>query len=105
MSIRGLLYKNLRLPTPYFGAGNSGRLFNRYFKPTNKDIEPVKELFKNINASIKAELNDETFNNELKACVEVHLLRKIKYGTLIPLVRNTISDTLKAIKFDNLNNS
>jgi DNA helicase HerA-like ATPase len=80
------------------------RLFNNAkFKAESKDIEPVRELFKNINARIKAELNDEPFSQELKACVEVQLLRRIKYGTHIPLKTNTIPDTLKAIKFDNLN--
>jgi hypothetical protein len=82
------------------------RIFNNgKFKAESKDIEPVKTLFKNINALIKTELNDEPFTQELKACVDVQLLRRIKYGTHIPLVRNTIADTLKAIKFDNLNNS
>ena len=75
------------------------RLFNRYFKPTSKEIEMVKEVFSKISMLIKPELNDEIFSQELLACVKVQLLRKIKYGTKIPLQDSTIQNTIKLTKF------
>jgi hypothetical protein len=82
------------------------RLFNKHFKADSKDFDVVREAFKNLNTLIKAELNDEPYNMELKACVEVQLFRKIKYGTTVSLKEKTIIDTLRGINFDNiLNNS
>ena len=82
------------------------RIFNTHqLKPTSKEIGAVREMFKKLNTLIQAELNDELFNMELKACVEVQLLRRIKYNTIIPLTEKIIQETLKGIKFDNnLNN-
>ena len=76
------------------------RLFNNYFKFDNKNDEPIKKLFPVLIDKITAELNDEPFNTELLACVEVHLFRRIKYGTRIPINDKQIQNSLKRIKFD-----
>jgi hypothetical protein len=77
------------------------RLFNRYFKSDTKSFEPVKEVFSKISILIKEELNDEPFSQELLACVKVQLLRKIKYGTKIPIQDTAIINTIKLTKFNN----
>ena len=74
------------------------RLFIRYFKSDTKSFEPVKELFSSISALIIAELNDEPFDQELLACVKIHLWRRIKYGTMIPINNEMI---LKSITLNN----
>ena len=75
------------------------RLFIRYFKPTDKDLQS-KELFKKIGKLIVAELNDEPFSLELLVCVKVHLWRKIIYDTLISVSDEQIKHSLEIVKFD-----
>jgi len=70
------------------------RLFNRYFKPDTRDFEPIKELLSKISNLIKEELNDEPFTAELLSCVKVHLWRRIKYGTKIPVTEELIYKSL-----------
>jgi hypothetical protein len=73
------------------------RIFIRYFKPATTSFDPVKEVFGQISKLIVDELNDEPFNPKLLACVKVQLLRKIKYGTHIPIsdvqIQNTVINT------------
>ena len=71
------------------------RLFNRYFKSTTENFEPLKELLSKISNLIKEELNDEPFTTELLSCVKVHLWRKIKYGTKIPITETMILNSIK----------
>jgi hypothetical protein len=47
---------------------------------------------------IKQELNEEKFDIHLFACVELHLLRQIKYGTKIKISDATVRATLTNIK-------
>jgi hypothetical protein len=74
------------------------RLFNRYFKADTKSFEPVKELLSKISNLIKEELNDEPFTSELLSCVKVHLWRRIKFGTKIPLNDILIQNSLEKIQ-------
>jgi hypothetical protein len=46
---------------------------------------------------IRRELNDEVFDLHLFACVELHLLRRIRYGTKIRISDATIQVTLSKI--------
>ncbi|MGL4942377.1 MAG: hypothetical protein ACRC46_04215 [Thermoguttaceae bacterium] len=46
---------------------------------------------------IKQELNDEPFDQNLLACVELHLMRRVKYGTKIKISDATIQVTLSNI--------
>ena len=71
------------------------RLFNRYFKADTKSFEPIKELLGKISNLIKEELNDEPFSAELLSCVKVHLWRRIKYSTKIPITDAMIQKSLE----------
>ena len=71
------------------------RIFVKNFKANTKDFEPIKKVFSQISKLIQSELNDEPFTPELLLCVKVHLWRRIKYGTKIPLKDIQIENSLK----------
>ena len=71
------------------------RIFVKNFKADTKDFAPVKKVFGQISKLIQDELNDEPFTPELLSCVKVHLWRRIKYGTKIPLKDIQIENSLK----------
>lgn len=71
------------------------RIFMKHFKPGNKDFNLVIEVFKRISSSVASELNDEPFSEELLSCVKLHLWRKIRYGTRIPVKDVQIINSLK----------
>ena len=71
------------------------RIFVKNFKAETKDFEPIKKVFSQISRLIQNELNDEPFTPELLSCVKVHLWRRIKYGTKIPLKDIQIENSLK----------
>lgn len=71
------------------------RIFVKNFKPDTKDFEFVKKVFGQISGLIQAELNDEPFTPELFSCIKVHLWRRIRYGTQIPLSDALIENSLK----------
>ena len=73
------------------------RIFVKNFKPGSADSQLVKDVFKQMTALIKHELNDEVFDKHLFACVELHLLRRIRYGTKIKISDATIKVTLSKI--------
>lgn len=61
------------------------RIFVKNFKAGTTDFDPVKKVFGQITKLVKAELNDEPFSKELLSCMKVHLWRRIRYGTKIPV--------------------
>lgn len=71
------------------------RIFVKNFKADTKDFEAVIKVFGKISKLIKAELNNEEFTPELLSCVKVHLWRKIKYGTQIPIRDIQIEKSLR----------
>lgn len=71
------------------------RIFVKNFKADTKDFVALKKVFSQITKLIKNELNDEPFTPELLLCVKVHLWRKIKYGTKIPITDNQIINSLQ----------
>ena len=71
------------------------RIFVKNFTSETKNFDPVIKVFGQITKLIKLELNDEKYTNELLLCVKVHLWRKIKYETKIPISNNTIEKSLK----------
>lgn len=71
------------------------RIFVKNFKAETKDFEPIRKVFSQISKLIQSELNDEPFTPELLSCVKVHLWRRIKYGTKIPLKDIQIENSLK----------
>ncbi|MCL2118738.1 MAG: DUF87 domain-containing protein [Planctomycetaceae bacterium] len=73
------------------------RIFVKNFKHDSADTEIVKNAFRNMTALIKQELNDEPFDLHLLACVELHLLRRIRYGTKIRISDATVQATLTGI--------
>jgi hypothetical protein len=71
------------------------RIFVKNFKADMKDFEVLKKVFSQISSLIKYELNDEPFTPELLLCVKVHLWRKIRYGTKIPVSDEQIAKSLQ----------
>jgi hypothetical protein len=76
------------------------RIFVKKFKPDSADSSLVKEVFRQMNTLIKKELNDEPFDLRLFACTELHLLRRIRYGTEIRVSDATVQITLSKIGGD-----
>lgn len=70
------------------------RIFVHNFKSDSKDFNIVRKVFSKISALIKDELNDEEFTPELLSCVKVHLWRRIKYGTKIPVTNSLINNSI-----------
>ncbi|MEO2262503.1 ATP-binding protein [Dorea sp. YH-dor228] len=70
------------------------RIFNRNFTPESKDFELVRQIIPRLRPLIQAEINNEVMDNELVACVKVHLFRKIKYNTRIEIHDATIQANL-----------
>ena len=73
------------------------RIFVKSFKPDSADSKIVKDVFRQMTVLIKQELNDEPFDQLLLACVELHLIRRIRYGTKIKISDNTIKVTMSRI--------
>ena len=71
------------------------RIYVKNFKADSKDFAIIKRVFSQISSLIKFELNDEPFTPELLSCVKVHLWRKIKYNTQIPINDVLIGNSLK----------
>ncbi|MDF2854627.1 MAG: putative ATPase [Neobacillus sp.] len=73
------------------------RIFVINFKPDSADFGIVKGVFRQMELLIKQELNDEPFDRFLLACVELHLIRRIRYGTKIKISDATVQKTLSRI--------
>lgn len=71
------------------------RIFVRHFKADDKDFTPIYSVFKHISKLVINELNDEVFDAKLLACVKLHLWRKIRYGTKIPIKEIQIENSVK----------
>ena len=73
------------------------RIFVKNFRPYSSDSQTVRDVFKQMANLIKHELNDEAFDKHLFACVELHLLRRIRYGTKISISDATVRATISKI--------
>ena len=71
------------------------RIFIHNFRPDTSDIQVLAGVLSKISSLVKAELNEEPFSKELLACVKVHLWRRVKYGTKIPVRDIQIENSLK----------
>ncbi len=71
------------------------RIFVKNFKADTKEFDAVTKVFGKISKLIQAELNDEEFTPALLSCVKVHLWRRIKYGTKIPIKDTQIENSLR----------
>ncbi|NLC97281.1 MAG: ATP-binding protein [Erysipelotrichaceae bacterium] len=71
------------------------RIFAHNFKPNTNDFTVLKKVFSRISRLTIAELNDEPFSRELLLCIKVHLWRKIKYETKIPVNEQLIITSLE----------
>ncbi len=71
------------------------RLFTKNFKPDMKDFNTVGKVFGQITKLTKEELNGEPFTPELLSCVKIHLWRKLRYGTKIPVSDILIENSVK----------
>ena len=73
------------------------RIFTKHFKPDSADSAIVKDVFRQITPFVKQALNDEPFDKKLLTCVELHLIRRIRYGTKIRISDATVKTTLSKI--------
>jgi hypothetical protein len=70
------------------------RIFIKNFKSDNIDDALVTDVFRRRVSLITRELNDEQYSRHLEACVVVHLIRRIRYGTKIIIGDATAKTTL-----------
>jgi hypothetical protein len=73
------------------------RIFSKNFKSASDDSKIVKDVFRQMETLIKQQLNDEQFDMRLFSCVELNLLRQIRYGTKIKISDATIKVTLTEV--------
>jgi DNA helicase HerA-like ATPase len=73
------------------------RIYSRNFRPDSADPMIVRGVFRQITPLVKRELNDEPFTRALLACVELHLIRRIRFGSRIRISDATIRATLSKI--------
>lgn len=73
------------------------RIFNKNFKRVDADLTIVKSVFSQIVRKIRQECNKERSDNKLLACVEIHLIRRIRYGTKINISSASIQATISNI--------
>ncbi len=73
------------------------RIFVRNFKPDTSDINVLAKVLSRIVSLVRSELNDEPFSRELLLCVKLHLWRRIKYGTKIPIRDIQVENSLKKL--------
>ncbi len=73
------------------------RIFIHNFKTDSSAPQLVIDVFSQMETLIKQQLNDEHFDMSLFSCVELYLLRQIKYGTKIEISDATVKLTLKNI--------
>ena len=71
------------------------RIFSKHFSPGMNDFDTVKEVFGQISKITSMELNGQPLTHEILSCVKVHLWRKIRYGTKIPIRDIQIENSLK----------
>lgn len=71
------------------------RIYKKFFKPDSTDFGIVLEVFKQITALVREELNSEPLTAELVSCVKVHLWRKIRYNTKIKVKDIQIENSIK----------
>lgn len=70
------------------------RVFVKSFKSDTSDLAIARGVFQKLALQIKRELNDEPYSKELHACVGVHIIRRICYGTKIKITRTSVQATL-----------
>lgn len=73
------------------------RIFVRNFKPDTSDINVLAKVLSRIVSLVRSELNDEPFSRELLLCVKLHLWRRIKYGTKIPIRDIQVENSLRKL--------
>ena len=70
------------------------RLFVKNFRASDESFKPVEKMLGSIRRQTMAELNGEPFSAELFSCIKVHLWRRIRYGTKIPVTDTQILNSL-----------
>jgi hypothetical protein len=73
------------------------RIFTKNFKSDSADSRVVKDVFGKMKFLIERELNDEQFDQYLLACVEIHLIRRIRYSTKIKISDATVKVTISKL--------
>lgn len=71
------------------------RIYTHYCNPQTSDFQVVLDIFSKIITLIRDELNEEPYSAELKACVKVHLWRKLIYGTKLNITAGTVAKSLQ----------
>ena len=71
------------------------RIFTHHCDSQTSDFQVVLDIFAKLITLIRSELNDEPYTAELKACVKVHLWRRLVYSTKLKISPGTVSKSLQ----------
>ena len=71
------------------------QVFRRYFRKHCTNMKELDQLWRKLRVFVEAELNGKPYSKRLMACVQVHLLRRIKYETRMGISDKTIQKTLE----------
>ena len=71
------------------------RIFTHHCDAQTTDFQVVLDIFAQLITLIRAELNNEPYTAELKACVKVHLWRRLIYGTKLKITAGTVNKSLQ----------
>lgn len=71
------------------------RVFVRYLKAGDRSLEPLRALLARISSAVRAELDGRPLTHELLLCVKVHLWRRVRYETHIPITQAQVERSLR----------
>lgn len=80
-----------------FSREAARRIFRKYFNNKSCNIDTVKQVFRNITNVILRELDVCECDTATIACIEIHLLRHLKYATKIKISDPTVKKTISGI--------
>lgn len=71
------------------------RVFVRHLKTTDNSLEPLRALLARISSAVRLELDGRPLTHELLLCVKVHLWRRVRYETRIPITQAQVEHSLR----------
>lgn len=71
------------------------RVFVRYLSREDHTLEPLRTLLARISRAVEDELDGRPLTPELLLCVKVHLWRRVRYETSIPITQAQVERSLR----------
>lgn len=71
------------------------RVFVQNLRRTDRTLEPLRALLARISRAVGQELDGRELTPELLLCVKVHLWRRVRYDTLIPITPAQVEHSLR----------